>query len=179
MGHIGRAHQVHLHHQLKIIEAHLRESLVTEDTGIVDDDVELTIGIDRLLDHGCRILAVGHGTGIGDGFAARCPDLLDDFLGRAFILAAAIPATAKIIHHDLRTPARQFQRMGAAKPAPRAGDQRDTTFKIDLFTHYSAPLIDLEQARGALAAADTHGHDNISGPPALALYKRVPDEPRA
>ena len=64
-----RAHQVHVHHQLKVGQFHLGEGFVTQDAGVVDQNIDPAPGLYRLLHHGLHGHKVGHRGAIGQGLA--------------------------------------------------------------------------------------------------------------
>src|SRR5690606_18582843 len=71
---------------------------------------------------------------------------------------------------------------GAATPAalpPPASRRAGSAGLRARRAGWPLPSEDLEQSRGALAAADAHGHDHVLHATAPALDQRMPHQPRA
>ena len=117
--------------------AHREHHAVTEDAGVVDQDVEATEGLDRLLDHGLGFVEVSDVGAIDDGFATHALDLFDDLFGRALIGAGAIGGTAQVVDDDLGSVLGQHERMLTADASTGSGDDGDAAF--DEISHWSAP----------------------------------------
>ena len=72
------ASDVNLHDQIPVLVFHVLEADITEDTGIVDENIYPAERLDGSLNDGLAIL---HAVVIGDGLAAGLLNLLDDEIG--------------------------------------------------------------------------------------------------
>ena len=68
------AHQVHVHHQLKVGDVHLGKGLVTQDAGVVDQNVDPAPGGHSLRHHGLHRGEIGYRGAVGQSLATRSPD---------------------------------------------------------------------------------------------------------
>ncbi|MNS88719.1 hypothetical protein D3C72_1227070 [compost metagenome] len=116
---IRGAQQVHVHDGVEVFGAHLGESLVAQDAGVVDQDVDAAPCVHRPAGHGRDIGTVAHAAAIGDCLAAGRGDLVGHGLGRA----------AKIIHHHPAAARGQLQRVAAAQPLSGACHDGDAFVK--------------------------------------------------
>ena len=89
---VERALQVHVEHDAEILGLELREGLVAQDAGVVDDDVDLAEVVDRGLHDRGAALGRRDGVVVGDGLAAGLVDLLHDLIGHARAGAGAVGA---------------------------------------------------------------------------------------
>ena len=80
---------MHVYDRIEQRGCHVLEGLVAEDAGVVDDDVDPVVGIDRRLDDGLPALGGRHAVVIGDGLAAEVADFSGHRVGRAFVSALA------------------------------------------------------------------------------------------
>ncbi|MNT41603.1 hypothetical protein D3C72_1779670 [compost metagenome] len=112
---VGRPQQMHVDDRIEIVGAHLGEGLVAQDARIVDQDVDAPPDVHRARRHGLHGGAVADVASVGDGVAARGPDLARDRLGRA----------PEVVDHDPAAARRQSQCMAAAQPLTRAGHDGD------------------------------------------------------
>jgi hypothetical protein len=69
---------VDLHDQVPILVLEVLEANVTQDTGVVDEDIDSAKCLDGSLNDGLAIL---DGIVVGDGLAASSLDLVDDDIG--------------------------------------------------------------------------------------------------
>ena len=128
-----RTHQVHIDHQFEIGNLHLGEALVTQDAGVVHQDIDAAPGVHGLLHHGLHRHEVGHGRAVGNRLAARCSDLVDYGLRRADGPGAggAIPRTAQVINQHAGATRRQCERMLASQSAAGASNDGHTAGEIE------------------------------------------------
>ncbi len=134
---IGGAEEVHLHHEVEIIDRHVVEGLVAQHACIVDHDVDRAEGIDRRLDDVGRALGIGHRIVVRHGLAARRLDLGHHLVGGGMIAAFAVDRAARIVHHHPGAAAGQQQRMRAAEPVAGAGDDGDAIVEADCHSPFS------------------------------------------
>ncbi len=111
------AHQVHVQHQPEIFQGALGETLVTQDAGVVDQDIDPAPLVHGLLDHGLD-LVVGDIGAVGDGLATGCTNLGDHIVG-VLQFAARV---RKIVNQYFRAAFGECQRVAAAEPAACAGN---------------------------------------------------------
>ncbi len=104
-----------------LVLGHREDHPVAQDARVVDQDVELSVRLDRQLDQRAGLLVVGDVAEVGDGAAARRADLVGDLLGRgrgrlAGAVAARLPV---VVDDDGRAEPGQFQRLGPPEAAAR------------------------------------------------------------
>ena len=107
---------------LDLFGGHVLERGVTQDAGVVHENVDLTEGV-----HGCRhdrgpAALGGDRVAVGDRRTARGRDLVDHCLCCRDRRAAAVHRTAEVVDHDAGTPAGEFEGVTAAEPTARTGD---------------------------------------------------------
>jgi hypothetical protein len=93
--------EVHADDGVPVFLAHVEAHPVAQDARVVDQDVEVAPGLDRLVDEALRALPVGDVVVIGDGLAAGLGDLVDDLLGVTGVGPGPVPLAAEIVHHHL------------------------------------------------------------------------------
>ena len=93
--------------------------------GVVHERVEPAERVDRALHHAARACEVGDVLAVGDGLAAHRLDLLDDLHRRAERPALAVHVAAEVVDDDLGAFGRVRERVLAADPASRSGDDDD------------------------------------------------------
>src|SRR5271168_3835707 len=122
-----RTHQMHANDLFEIGDLHLREGLVAQDAGVVDENVDAApLGLSPR--NHCRdLVGVGDVGAVGHGGSAGPFDLLDDSSrgvgGRG--------APAEIIDDHLRAPRGEAERMTAPQPASGASDDRDAVVETN------------------------------------------------
>jgi hypothetical protein len=122
---------VNVEDELEVLRVHLREALVTQHAGIVDEDVDAPEGVDRLLDEAGYADVVGDRGAVGNGFAAKGLDFLDDLLGSFGRAARAVDAAAEVVDHDLGAAAGEFEGVAAAEATACTGHDGDFSVKIE------------------------------------------------
>ena len=132
VGDVDRATQVRVENGIVVHGLRLLEGPVTDDAGVVDDDVDLPEGGERRLHDGLPARDAVDRVEVGHGFTAERLDLLDhDLCGRA-VGAMPIDAAADVVDHDASTASGQLERMGAAEATPGAGHDGDVSFEADV-----------------------------------------------
>lgn len=101
LGHLVGAAQVDIEDRVPQVVVHVGESLVTQDTSVVDQDINTTKGIDGGLDD---ILAILARCLVSNSLAAHLLDLLDNGLG-----------VDEIVHNDGSAIFGKEQTVGTAK----------------------------------------------------------------
>ena len=128
---VGGAHQVDLNHQIEVVHAHLGKALVTQNAGVVHQNVHPAPGVDGLLHHGFDRRKVGDRGAIGQRLATGSADFIDHRLRRADRAALAVHAAAQVIDQHLGAARRQCQRMLAAQAATGARHDGHAAVEID------------------------------------------------
>ena len=64
------AGEVHVEHELPVLQAHLVQRRIALQPGVVHQDVDAAPGVDRLLEHGLHLVLFAHVGVDGDGLAA-------------------------------------------------------------------------------------------------------------
>src|SRR5262249_33904313 len=121
--------QVHLEDGAKVFDGHLRKALVTQNSSVVDQNVDSTPRLHRILDHAPCALYVGNGTAVGDRLPACSFDFVDDPDSSFRRAASAIHCAAEVIYDDLGAASGEFQRMAAAQTATRTRYDGNPTVK--------------------------------------------------
>ena len=129
---VERALEVDVEHGVEVVPGQLRERLVAQDAGVVDDDVDLAERVDRGLDDALAALGGGHRVVVRHGVAAGGLDLVDDLLRGCVVAALAVDRAAEVVDDDLRAAARHLEGVGPAQPAAGAGHDRDPAIEGDL-----------------------------------------------
>ena len=132
MGGVEVALEVDADDRVPLVLGHREDHPVAQDARVVDEDVQLAERGDRQLDQFPGLFVVGHVTDVGDRAAARRADLVGDLLGGAGRrLAGTVPARlAVVVDDDGRAEPGEFQRLGPAEPAARAGDDRGQALQV-------------------------------------------------
>jgi hypothetical protein len=112
---------MHVHHQPEIRDAHLREGLVAQNAGVVDEDIDAAPGRHHAFDHGRDTSLVGDRRGRCNRFSAS----RNDFIGNA-----RCGCLIHIVDDDLGALSRQQQRMSSTQPATSARNDRDPRFQL-------------------------------------------------
>ena len=73
-----------IHNQVPVLVLHILECHISEDTSVVEQDIDAAIGFNRGLDD---LLAIGDAVVVCDSFAACGFDLIDDYIGSLRSLA--------------------------------------------------------------------------------------------
>ena len=97
--------------QVPILLGHLDEALVTEDTGVVDDDVNTSEGIEGSLDD---LVTELNAVVVGNGLAASLLDLVDDQVSSASGGTLTEGRASEVVHDDLGTTGGQEESIGLA-----------------------------------------------------------------
>jgi len=129
------AHDVHIHHQLEVVQRHLGKALVAQDAGVVDQNVHAAPGVHGLLNHFLYRLEVGHRSAVGDGLATCGAYFIHHLLCRRGRPPHAMHITAQVVDHDLGAARCQQQSMLLAQTAASAGDDGHSAFEIDTHVH--------------------------------------------
>lgn len=120
LGGLVGATKVDVHDGVPQAVVHVGEGLVTEDTGIVDKDIDAAEGVDGALDDGVTVLGGSLDTG---SLAASLLDLVDDVVG-----------VDEIVDNDSGTVLGKGQAVGAADASTTAGDEGDLAGEVNLLT---------------------------------------------
>ncbi len=70
---------------------------------------------------------VGHVVGVDHALATQLDDLVDHLRGGPGGATRAVELGADVVHHDLGALPRELERVGAAQPPCRSGDDDDPT----------------------------------------------------
>src|SRR5207245_1598117 len=97
-----RCLQVHADDRVEVVLCHREDHAVTQDAGVVDDDVERAVGLDGLVDDALGAVVVGDIVVVGDGLAPAAANELGDLLGRPLVGALAGDRAAQVVDDDLR-----------------------------------------------------------------------------
>jgi hypothetical protein len=126
---------VHLDHHVPFLFGHLQQRPVTEDAGVVDEDVEPAVGVEGRLHHLAGAGGRADRDAAGDGSSPQGLDLgHDSFRGSA--LPGPISCAAEVVDDHLGPFAREQQGMGAPDPAPCTRDDGDLSLQT---SHVSPP----------------------------------------
>src|SRR5690606_26502327 len=118
-----------------VLEAHVEQGSIPQDTGVVDHGVEVTELVERQLDDPGRALLVGDVVAVSHGRAAQRPDLVDDLLRRPLVSALAVAGTSQVVDDDSCAGAGEGQRMFSTDASAAAGDDCDATAQRSFVCH--------------------------------------------
>jgi hypothetical protein len=118
------------HDRVPVLLGHVDERTVSQDPRVVDEDVEVTEGVDRLGDEGRSARPVRDVERARLGGAARRPDLLDDVGGEAPVGAGAVDRRAPVVDEDSSALGGEQQSMRPTETSARARDDRDLPVEL-------------------------------------------------
>ena len=116
-------------HRVDQVGGHVVKRLVAEDAGIVDDDVNLAVGVGGGLDDRFASFRSSDRVGVGNGVTTGCGDLVDNQLRCALVTARTVDGTAEVVHHDECTSCRHHQCVLPTQATAGAGD--DCYFAVE------------------------------------------------
>src|SRR5690606_30259370 len=93
--------------------------------GVVDDDVERAVGVDRLAHEVLCVVPVADVAVVRHRLAAAVLDDLHDLVGRTLVAALTLRRAAVVVHDDLGPLRGELERLPAADSSAGAGDDRD------------------------------------------------------
>ena len=120
--------QVDRDHCVPLRFLHAGDKRIAQDSRVVDQDVEATELVDRLLHNAFRAAPGGDVLGVDDGGAAGRFNLFGYLVRRPGVGALAFVAAAEVIDDDLGPFFGEQQRVFAPDAAARAGDDRNPAF---------------------------------------------------
>ena len=91
------AAQMNVQYQLEIRVGHFLQRRAANDPGIVDEDVDPSVMVERRLDDRLAAFGRGHRLGARDRLATRGADLLHHLLRGTYVDAVALEAGARIV----------------------------------------------------------------------------------
>src|SRR5581483_1063627 len=133
-----RALQVNADHRVPLLLGHLGEGAVTQDAGVVDENVDLAERLDRVVEQGFAARDRADVGAVGDRLAAAFINRVGDLLCHGGVLAGAVAWAAEVIDDDGRAFACKQLCVGSTEAAASAGDDRD--FLVEQ-THFCSPNI--------------------------------------
>jgi hypothetical protein len=122
---VDGAHQVHVQHQPEVVERHLRERLVAQDAGVVDEDVHPPPGVHGAVDHRLHRRRVAHVGAVDHRLTPVAQDLVDH---RARRRAGGV--TVQVVDDHARAMPGEFQRVRTPQPDACSGDDRHLVLQI-------------------------------------------------
>ena len=138
-------------HRPEILLGDLFQRRVANIAGVVDENVDAAVVVQRGLDDLASALGCRHGLGARDGLTARSSDLSHDLFGRTGIGAFPSQAAAEIIDDDSCPPRREKQGIGAAEPSACARDDGYAIVESELWHRALLPVHDTRTSTLALA----------------------------
>ena len=122
VAHVPVALQMDPDHLVEIVLRHVPDHALAQHARDIDDEIDLSIGIDTLRDHASGARVIGHRGIIRDSAALKRLDFGDDGIGGLFFRRLATAAEAGIVDDDAGAFFRHQQRDRPADAAPGAGD---------------------------------------------------------
>src|SRR6185369_9548888 len=153
--------------RVPLLLGHVEDHAVSEDAGVVDDDVDPAEGVHRGLDDRLPTGHAGHRVVVGHGIAARLGDLLHDLIGRLPVGPGPDLAAAVIVHHHPGPVLRHQDGDLPAHSPPRSSHHR----RLALEHHRTTPGTTLKSAATIPQGATTPGAD--APPPGTASPGRA------
>jgi hypothetical protein len=86
--------------QIPIGVLHVLEADVSEDTGIVNENINAAECLDSSLDD---LLAIVDAVVVGNGLSTGLSDLVDDNIGSLGVAALALEGATQVVDHDIGT----------------------------------------------------------------------------
>ena len=105
-GHIRRSIQVNVNHQIPFIKRHLLERFIPQDTGVIDQDIDGAIFLDRSLDDTFSAFPVRYGILVSDSLATGRSYLFHDQIS-SITLARPIHRSTQVVNNYFYTQIRQ------------------------------------------------------------------------
>ena len=121
------AAQVHPDDGVPLLDRHVDHHPVTQDAGVVDQDVEPAEGVDGRLDQPPGAVVVRDVVAVGHGFAAHAPDLVDHLTGRSGRAPGPVDLGPEVVHHDLGALAGELEGVLPPDAPARPGDDDDAS----------------------------------------------------
>src|SRR5690606_175951 len=122
LGAVDASGQVDIHDELEIFQAHFVKAFIAQNTGIVDQNIDMAPFLDGVGDHFFDRWHIGDAAPCCHGYAALSLDFSDHLFGNRGRTASAVTRAAKVSDDNLHAAARQFHRMFLAKPGASARD---------------------------------------------------------
>ncbi|MNO86526.1 hypothetical protein D3C76_779250 [compost metagenome] len=138
MGQAESALDVHVLDQVPLFLGHLVEGTVTQDAGVVDQDIE---GAESLQRGGHDLLALGHRMVVGHRLAAQRTDFGDHGVGGGAGAAQAFGGHTQVVDHDLGASGAEQQGVGAAQAVACASDNCNFAVESNFLRHVDSPLL--------------------------------------
>ena len=101
LGAVNAAHQVDIEYQFEIFETTFPKTLVSQDTGVVDEDINAAPTLRSRSDHVLHLLDVSDVRTMGHCLATSRLDFSHHSLRGCATTTAAIDRATKIIHNNL------------------------------------------------------------------------------
>ena len=161
---------------LEILGVGFRKACPFDDAGVVDQDVDASEPLDRRIDERLGAGSRGHVTGVGDRSSAGSDDLSGDAGSRSGIRPLPFYRAAEVVDDDTRSALAEQQRIGAADPASRPGDDSDAPVEVKL--GQAATLVSNPSSRASvpptMAARSSAGTPTNSFSSSSRLPRNVP-----
>src|SRR5262249_53592263 len=113
-----------IQHRVEVLVAHLFQRCAAHDPGVVDEDVDAAVHIERRVDDRLAAGCGGHRVGAADGLTTGSGDLPHHIVCRAGIPAVTGEAAPWIVDDNLRPLRCEQHGVGAAEPSATPGDDR-------------------------------------------------------
>jgi hypothetical protein len=121
--------QVDVDHRVPLVLGHVDDHAVTQDPGVVDEDVEVTEGLDGGVDEPLCALPGRHAVAVGERLASHAVDLVDHLLCRRDVAAGAVGRAAEVVDDHLGALGGEEDGVLAPDPPPGPGDDRHPSVK--------------------------------------------------
>ena len=115
------------HDGVPLLLGHVRQHPIPEDSGVVDEHVEVPERFDGLIDQPLGALPVRHVVVVGYGLAAGRGDLVHHLLGRGQVCARAVGVAAEVVDDNFGAFFGEQDGVLPADAPPGAGDDGDAT----------------------------------------------------
>ena len=133
--------EVHVQNRVEVVVGQLGERLVTQDAGVVDDDVDLAEGVDRGLDDVLAALGRRDRVVVGHRLAAGRLDFVDDLLRGGVVAALPVDGPAEVVDDHASAAPGEVEGVRAAQAATSTGDDRDPAVEGDLGHVHSRKVV--------------------------------------
>ena len=119
--------------RVPVLGFHFQECLVPEDTGVVHDDIDLSVSIQGGLDDILAAFGLGNAIIVGHGLPAGCLYFRHHFIGSLGSATGAVARASKVVNNHLCSALGQLYRAVLAKTGTRAGDNGYSSCEIDFW----------------------------------------------
>ena len=143
---VERAFEVRAHDRREVLRGYLVEEAIAGDACVVDEDVDLAVGVDGRADDLSGLVEISDGVVVGGRFSAVLPDERDDLIGGGYGASCAVALDAGVVDDDLGALGSEGYGVRSAYAATGAGNDGDLALQAStsgrdvVFWHRGSPV---------------------------------------